>query len=66
MHNAGHLYIGYVEAFTDEDVARLLDINAVGAHRVNRAVLPHLRERRAGTLLYIGSTILVTTPRPPS
>lgn len=62
VHNAGHLYVGYVEAFTDEDVARLLDINAVGAHRVNRAVLPHLRERRAGTLVYVGSTILVTTP----
>lgn len=62
VHNAGHLNIGYVEAFTDEDVRHLLDVNAVGAHRVNRAVLPHMRERRSGTLLYVGSTILVTTP----
>ncbi len=62
VHNAGHLYIGYVEAFTDEDVALLIDVNAIGAHRVNRAVLPHLRARRAGTLVYVGSTILVTTP----
>jgi NAD(P)-dependent dehydrogenase (short-subunit alcohol dehydrogenase family) len=29
---------------------------------VNRAVLPHLRERGSGTLVYVGSTILVTTP----
>ena len=62
VHNAGHLYIGYVEAFTDADIAHLLDVNAVGAHRVNRAVLPHMRQRRSGTLLYVGSTILVTTP----
>ncbi|MFE6304650.1 SDR family NAD(P)-dependent oxidoreductase [Nocardiopsis sp. NPDC057823] len=62
VHNAGHLVVGYVEAFTPEDLAHLLDVNAVGAHRVNRAVLPHLREQRSGTLLYVGSTIPVTTP----
>jgi len=62
VHNAGHLYIGYVEAFTDADIAHLLDVNAIGAHRVNRAVLPHMRRRRSGTLVYVGSTILVTTP----
>ncbi|GAA1655971.1 SDR family oxidoreductase [Nonomuraea maheshkhaliensis] len=62
VHNAGHLYLGYVEAFTDDDLARLLDVNTIGAHRVNRAVLPYLRQNRSGTLVYVGSTILVTTP----
>ncbi|WP_049564467.1 SDR family NAD(P)-dependent oxidoreductase [Nonomuraea sp. SBT364] len=62
IQNAGHLYIGYTEAFTAEDVARLFDINVIGAHRVNRAVMPHLRGRGTGTLLYVGSTIIVTTP----
>ncbi|GAA2569378.1 SDR family oxidoreductase [Winogradskya consettensis] len=62
IQNAGHLYVGYVEAFTDDDLTRLLDINAVGAHRVNRAALPHLRAQRSGTLLWVGSTIIVTTP----
>ncbi|MEV5322571.1 SDR family oxidoreductase [Nonomuraea sp. NPDC052634] len=62
VHNAGHLFIGYTEAFTGDDVARLFDVNAIGAHRVNRAALPHLRERRAGTLVYVGSTSLVSTP----
>ncbi|MFD3307016.1 SDR family oxidoreductase [Streptomyces sp. NPDC058694] len=62
VHNAGHLYIGYVEAFTDNDVSHLLDVNTIGAHRVNRAALPHMRSRRSGTLLYVGSTIQVTTP----
>jgi len=62
VHNAGHLYIGYVEAFTDDDVAHLFGVNAIGAHRVNRAALPHLRERRSGTLVYVGSTSMVSTP----
>lgn len=62
VHNAGHLTIGYVETFTDDDIAHQLDVNAIGAHRVNRAVLPHMRQRRSGTLLYVGSTIPVTTP----
>jgi len=62
VHNAGHLYIGYVEAFTAEDVQRLFDVNAVGIQRVNRAVLPVMRERRSGTLLYVGSTTSVVVP----
>lgn len=62
INNAGHLCVGYVEAFTDQDVARLIDVNAIGTHRVNRAVLPHFRRRRAGVLMYVGSTIPVTTP----
>lgn len=62
VHNAGHLYVGYVEAFTAEDIAHLFDINVLGAQRVNRAALPHLRERRAGTLLYVGSTTTVSVP----
>ncbi|GAB7037751.1 MULTISPECIES: SDR family oxidoreductase [Catenuloplanes] len=62
VQNAGHLYIGYVEAFTAADLTRLLDINAVGAHRVNRAALPHLRRQRSGVLIWVGSTIPVTTP----
>jgi len=62
IHNAGHLVIGYVEAFTTEDIQHLFDVNTFGAHRLNRAVLPHMRERRTGTLLYVGSTIPITTP----
>jgi NAD(P)-dependent dehydrogenase (short-subunit alcohol dehydrogenase family) len=62
IHNAGHLYVGYVEAFTAEDIARLFDINVLGAQRVNRAALPLMRERRSGTLLYVGSTTTVSVP----
>lgn len=62
VHNAGHLYVGYVEAFTPEDVLHLFDINAIGIQRVNRAVLPHMRSRRSGMLLYVGSTTSVVVP----
>jgi NADP-dependent 3-hydroxy acid dehydrogenase YdfG len=30
VHNAGHLYVGYIEAFTGEDIAHLFDINVLG------------------------------------
>jgi NAD(P)-dependent dehydrogenase (short-subunit alcohol dehydrogenase family) len=62
VHNAGHLAVGYVEAFTAEDIAHLFDVNAFGAQRVNRAALPHLRERGEGTLVYVGSTTTVVVP----
>ncbi|WP_199245649.1 SDR family NAD(P)-dependent oxidoreductase [Leifsonia sp. AG29] len=62
IHNAAHLLIGYTEAFTAEDLAHLFDVNTFGAQRVNRAVLPHMRSRRSGTLVYIGSTTTVVAP----
>lgn len=62
LHNAGHLYLGYVEAFTPEDIQRLFDTNTIGVQRLNRAVLPHMRERKRGTLMYTGSTIPISTP----
>ncbi|GAA0466770.1 SDR family oxidoreductase [Streptomyces olivaceiscleroticus] len=62
VQNAGHLATGYVEAFTAEDIAHLFDINVLGAQRVNRAVLPHFRARRSGTLLYVGSTSVLDVP----
>lgn len=63
VHNAGHLVIGFAEAFSAEEIARLFDVNVLGQHRVNRAALPFLRAAGTGYLLYVGST---TTPaRPP-
>jgi NAD(P)-dependent dehydrogenase (short-subunit alcohol dehydrogenase family) len=62
VHNAGHLAVGYAEAFTAEEIDRLFDVNVLGAHRLNRAVLPHLRSRRDGYLIYIGSTTSVVMP----
>ena len=57
IHNAGHMSFGPTEAFTPEQLARLYDINVLGAHRLNRAVLPHLRTGGGEPLIiWIGST----------
>jgi NAD(P)-dependent dehydrogenase (short-subunit alcohol dehydrogenase family) len=62
VHNAGHLSLGYLEAFTVEEIAQQFDVNAFSVQRVNRAVLPHMRERGEGTLVYVGSTTTVSVP----
>jgi len=43
VNNAGIGAQGTVEAATDADWARVLDVNVVGTARVTRAALPHLR-----------------------
>lgn len=55
VHNAAHLFFGATEAFSPDEVIRAFDVNAVGALRVNRAVLPVMRRQEAGLLLWIGS-----------
>lgn len=56
MHNAGHMVLGPVEAFTVEQLAEMYDTNVLSTQRVNRAVLPQMRERGDGLLVWIGST----------
>ena len=57
VNNAGVGAVGYLEAFTVEQFAQLLDVNLLGAHRVNRAVLPHMREQGSGLLIHISSNL---------
>jgi NAD(P)-dependent dehydrogenase (short-subunit alcohol dehydrogenase family) len=57
------LFIGYAEAFTPEQIASSLNTNVLGAHKLNRAVLPYMRKQASGLLLYVGSGITnVTAP----
>jgi NAD(P)-dependent dehydrogenase (short-subunit alcohol dehydrogenase family) len=56
VHNAGHMVYGPAEAFTPEQLAQLYDVNVLGTQRVNRAVLPHLRARRRGLLVWVSSS----------
>lgn len=56
VHNAGHMVLGPTEAFTPEQLAAVYDVNVLSTQRVNRAVLPHLRERGEGLLVWVGST----------
>lgn len=56
VHNAGHMVLGPTEAFTPEQLAAVYDVNVLSTQRVNRGVLPHLRERGEGLLVWVGST----------
>ncbi len=56
VQNAGHMVFGPSEAFTPEQLAQLYDVNVLGAQRVNRAVLPHMRAAGTGLLVWISSS----------
>lgn len=55
INNAGVATIGVSEAYTAAQFQRLFDINVFGVQRVNRAVLPSMRQRRSGLLIHISS-----------
>lgn len=46
---------GITEASSPEQLRGVLDVNLVGAFRVARAVLPHLRDQGEGLLVHVGS-----------
>jgi len=56
VHNAGHMSFGPAEAFTPEQYAALYDVNVLGSQRVNRAVLPYLREQGRGLIVWVSSS----------
>ena len=56
VHNAGHMVLGPAEAFTPEQLAAVYDTNVLSTQRVNRALLPSMRERGDGLLVWVGSS----------
>ncbi len=56
VHNAGHMVFGPAEAFTPDQLIQQYDVNVLGAQRVNRAALPHLRRQGKGLLVWVGSS----------
>jgi NAD(P)-dependent dehydrogenase (short-subunit alcohol dehydrogenase family) len=56
VHNAGHMVLGPLEAFTPEELTAVYDVNVLSTQRVNRAVLPSLRAQREGLLVWVGSS----------
>lgn len=56
IHNAGHMVVGPAEAFTPEQLAELYDVNVLSTQRVNRAVLPGMRERGEGLVIWVSSS----------
>ncbi|MDF2692344.1 MAG: 17-beta-hydroxysteroid dehydrogenase [Labilithrix sp.] len=57
INNAGQATIGLSETITPAQLLALYDINVVGMQRVNRAVLPSMRERKSGLLVHVSSAL---------
>lgn len=57
INNAGVGVHGIQECFSSQDWQRLFDINVFGVARVNRAVLPGMREQGSGLLIHVSSLL---------
>jgi NAD(P)-dependent dehydrogenase (short-subunit alcohol dehydrogenase family) len=57
VNNAGASASGPIEAFSLLQVEALYSLNVFGPLRVNKAVLPSMRQRRSGLLLHVSSTL---------
>ena len=55
VNNAGYGLVGAFETSTPEQILRQFDTNVFGLMAVTRAVLPHFRTRRQGTIVNISS-----------
>jgi NAD(P)-dependent dehydrogenase (short-subunit alcohol dehydrogenase family) len=57
VSNAGVIFYAAVEATPPEELARLFDQNTLGALRVAQAVMPGMRARGRGRLLFMSSVV---------
>ncbi|KAK7051619.1 hypothetical protein VNI00_004598 [Paramarasmius palmivorus] len=55
VNNAGYILVGAIEESTPEETYDQFNTNVFGALNVSRAFLPHMRERRTGTIVFMGS-----------
>jgi len=57
VNNAGASSSGPLEAFSVDQMAALLNVNALGPMRVNKAVLGAMRARGSGQIIWVSSTL---------
>lgn len=57
IHTMGPTPRGPLESFTPYQLAQIYDAHVLSTQRVNRAVLPQMRERREGLLVWVVSSI---------
>ncbi len=55
LNNAGFVMAGFWEDLTDGEIKAQFDTNVFGMLRVTRAVLPHMRRKKTGRILNVGS-----------
>ncbi|KAJ3503282.1 hypothetical protein NLJ89_g8502 [Agrocybe chaxingu] len=55
VNNAGYILVGAIEENTPQETLDQFNTNVFGALNVTRAFLPYMRERKAGTVVFIGS-----------
>ena len=55
VNNAGYGLVGPFEASTEEQIQRQFDTNVFGLMNVTRAIIPHFRECKSGTIINITS-----------
>ena len=61
VNNAGTMWLGAVEEFSEQEARAALEVNFFGALWVTQAVAPRLRAQRSGRLLQISSVGGVVT-----
>lgn len=55
VNNAGYYLVGPLEAATSEQIIRQLNTNLLGLIETTKAVIPHFRENRSGTIINLSS-----------
>ncbi|RGP74622.1 oxidoreductase yusz [Fusarium sporotrichioides] len=55
VNNAGFILSGPFEEQSQQDMERSLQVNLHGPLNITRAILPHFKKRKSGTLLYVSS-----------
>lgn len=59
ISNAGSVGPGVIHEVSSERFAREIDLNLVGAHRIVRAFVPGMVDRRRGDLVFVSSDVAV-------
>ncbi|KAK7459579.1 hypothetical protein VKT23_009561 [Stygiomarasmius scandens] len=57
VNNAGYFLVGALEENSAEETLQQFNTNVFGALNVTRAFLPHMRERKYGTIVWAGSIV---------
>ncbi|MGP3988051.1 oxidoreductase [Streptomyces sp. 3N207] len=55
VNNAGRTHVGALEETSEAELRALFDVHVFGPAALVRAVLPHMRERRAGAIVQLSS-----------